>query len=108
MRDAVESFEPQKEFKSCISWGYRQKCSTGTVEVTVEILGGNNGHSLAAHDVNASCSSPLILPLTSRCRLTLVFFIAGMCGCMSAIEEATCGSLVFCRSVGTFLVWMLW
>ena len=59
MRDAVESFEPQKEFKSCISWGHRQKCSISTVEVTVEnsypILGGNKGHSLVVDYVNASC-----------------------------------------------------
>ena len=59
MRDAVEIFEPQKEFKSCISWGHRQKCSTSTVEVTVEnsypILGGNKGHSLVVDYVNASC-----------------------------------------------------
>ena len=59
MRDTVDSFKPQKESKSCISWGHRQKCSTGTVEVTVEnsypILGGNKGHSLVVDDVNASC-----------------------------------------------------
>ena len=53
-------------------------------------------------------SSSLILTLTSQCGLTLVFFIAGMCGCMSTIEEAMCATLVFCRSVGTFLVWMSW
>ena len=59
MRDTVDSFEPQKEFKSCTSWGHCQKCSAATVKVTVEnsypILGGNKGHSLVVADVNASC-----------------------------------------------------
>ena len=51
--------------------------------------------------------SPLMFTLTCRCGLTVVLFIAGMCGCMSNIEEAMCAILVFCRSVGTCLLWIL-
>ena len=63
MKDTVDSFEPQKEFRCCISWGHRLKYSTGTVEVTVEnsypILGRNKGHSLVVDNVNTSVLSVL-------------------------------------------------
>ena len=53
-------------------------------------------------------SSPLMFTMTCRCGLTSVLFTAGICGCMSTMEEAMCAIFVFWRSVGTCLVCMLW